>query len=70
MQVKTVFGPVDFSVAQHWPLMASFKELDAYAKSKGGRLPTEPELRAWMECEGGDRTDWEGSNTGLRNWSV
>lgn len=67
-QVKTVFGPVDFAVAQHWPLMASYKELDAVARSKGGRLPTEAELRAWLEHAEGDRVDWEGSNTGLKNW--
>jgi hypothetical protein len=48
--------------------MASYAELDAYARSKGGRLPTEPELRAWLAHAEGDRSDWEGSNTGLKNW--
>jgi hypothetical protein len=50
--------------------MASYAELDAYARSKGGRLPTEPELRAWLAHAEGDRSDWEGSNTGLKNWCV
>lgn len=43
--VKTVFGPVPLSLATDWPVMASFDELDKYAKWKGGRLPTEGELR-------------------------
>lgn len=49
--------------------MASFDEIASYAKSKGGRLPTEAELRFWMDSlEGGDRVDCEGSNVGFKNW--
>jgi formylglycine-generating enzyme required for sulfatase activity len=43
--VKTVFGPVPLSLAADWPVMASYDDLNAYAKWKGGRLPTEGELR-------------------------
>lgn len=68
-QVKTVYGPVSFSIAQHWPLMASYDEHLAFAQHKGGRLPTEAELRVWLDqTPEGDKTDWEGSNTGLKNW--
>lgn len=49
--------------------MASYDELAAFAESKGGRLPTEPELRAWLDVvEEGDRVEWEGSNVGVKNW--
>ena len=43
--VKTVFGPVPLSLATDWPVMASYDDLKAYAQWKGGRLPTEGELR-------------------------
>lgn len=43
--VKTVFGPVPLSLATDWPVMASYDDLNAYAQWKGGRLPTEGELR-------------------------
>src|SRR5579862_8395552 len=43
--VKTVFGPVPLSLASDWPVMASYDDLNSYAKWKGGRLPTEGELR-------------------------
>jgi len=40
--------------------------LDAYAKSKGGRLPTEPELRLFLDMY---EVGYEGGgNVGLRNW--
>ena len=69
IKVKTLYGPIPFAQAQHWPLMASYDELAAFAKSKGGRLPTEPELRAWLDVvPEGDRVEWEGSNVGVKNW--
>jgi L-histidine Nalpha-methyltransferase / hercynylcysteine S-oxide synthase len=43
--VKTVFGPVPLNFAMDWPVMASYDDLNAYAQWKGGRLPTEGELR-------------------------
>lgn len=50
--VKSLYGPVPMSIASSWPLMASRDEICAYAASKGGRLPTEAELRAlWAHAD-------------------
>ncbi|KAJ6262544.1 hypothetical protein Dda_3355 [Drechslerella dactyloides] len=43
--VKTVFGPVPLTYAQHWPVIASYDELNGCAKWMGGRLPTREELQ-------------------------
>lgn len=32
-------------------MITSYDELEAYAKSKGGRIPTETELRLYMDHE-------------------
>jgi len=66
IQVRTLYEPVSMDVARHWPVMASYDILSTYATVKGGRLPTEPELRLFydkFECgyEGG-------ANRGFRNW--
>lgn len=66
--VKSLYGPVAFAYAQHWPLMASYCELAAYAAHRGGRLPTEAELRLWLDTSEGDRTERAGTNVGVRNW--
>jgi len=53
-------------IAKDWPMIGSYDELSAYAKSKGGRIPTEHELRLFL-----DRFDVgyeEGANVGFRNW--
>jgi hypothetical protein len=52
--------------AQHWPVLTSYDNLSTYATVKGGRIPTEPELRMFNEkflsgYEGG-------ANVGFRNW--
>lgn len=65
-QVRTLYGPVPLKIAQHWPLITSYDNLSTYASVKGGRIPTEPELRLFLdkfECgfEGG-------ANVGFRNW--
>lgn len=60
--VKTLYGPVAMSVASAWPLLASRDELCAFAASKGGRLPTEPELHAFWN-ENGTNGD-----IGFKNW--
>ena len=53
-------------IAQHWPLIASYDALSTYAQVKGGRLPTEPELRMFYDkFEAGYAG---GSNIGFRNW--
>lgn len=47
--VRTFYGPVTMTVAQHWPVQASGKQLSAYAAWKGGRLPSQAELRKLMD---------------------
>ena len=66
MLVRTVYGPVSMAVAGNWPVMASYDQLVAYAKSKGGRIPTEPELRLFLDTYQVGYDD--GANTGFRNW--
>lgn len=48
--VRTFYGAVDMTVAQHWPVQASGKQLQAYAAWKGGRLPSHAELRKLMDA--------------------
>ncbi|KAF7315228.1 hypothetical protein MIND_00037200 [Mycena indigotica] len=64
--VRTVYGLVPLDVAAEWPVLTTYEDLEAYAKSKGGRLPTESELQLFLDkfdvgFEGG-------ANTGFRNW--
>ncbi|CDO77155.1 hypothetical protein BN946_scf184657.g30 [Trametes cinnabarina] len=64
--VRTLYGPIPIKTAWKWPLITSFDNLSTYASVKGGRIPTEPELRLFFdkfECgyEGG-------ANVGFRNW--
>ena len=59
-------GPVPMSVAGTWPVLASYDQDEAYAKSKGGRLPTEPELRLFLDTYQVSYDD--GANVGFRNW--
>ena len=68
IMVRTLYGPVSFAIAGRWPLMASKNELDAYAKSKGGRMPSEPELRRLWESAEGPRPDGITANIGFKNW--
>ncbi|KAG6825980.1 hypothetical protein H0H93_016919, partial [Arthromyces matolae] len=66
VKVRTMYGPVSMETAQHWPVLTSYDDLLAYARSKGGRLPTEVELRLFFDTyEVGHEG---GSNTGFRNW--
>ena len=49
-------------VAQYWPIIAPYNSLSIYATAKGGRLPTEPELRLFYDkfnagYEGGTFTE-------------
>ena len=53
-------------IAQHWPVLTSYDHLLAYARSKGGRLPTEPELRLFLDMY--DMGFEGGANVGFRNW--
>lgn len=66
MQVRTLYGPVRMDIAGDWPVLASYDELEAYAKWKGGRLATEPELRLFLDTY--DSGYEGGANVGFRNW--
>ncbi|PPR00441.1 hypothetical protein CVT24_004502 [Panaeolus cyanescens] len=66
IKVRTLYGPVSMEVARDWPVMTSYNDLSTYATVKGGRLPTEPELRLFYDkYESGYGG---GSNIGFRNW--
>lgn len=64
--VRTLYGPVGFDIAKHWPVQAEYDDLSTYARVKGGRIPTVAELQAfWEKYQGG----FVGSaNVGFRNW--
>ena len=66
LQVRTLFGPVPMDIADHWPVLTAYDDLVAYAASKGGRLPTEPELRLFLDLY--DVGFEGGANTGFRHW--
>ncbi|THH27007.1 hypothetical protein EUX98_g7189 [Antrodiella citrinella] len=66
VRVRTLYGPVHMKIAKQWPVVASYDSLSTYASVKGGRIPTEPELRLFydkFDCgyEGG-------ANVGFKNW--
>ncbi len=65
-KVRTIFGPVPFEVARTWPVLTSYDDLACYAKAKGGRLPTEPELRLFLDTY--DIGFEGGANVGFRHW--
>ncbi|CAE6455059.1 unnamed protein product [Rhizoctonia solani] len=66
IRVRTLYGPVHFDVAKHWPLAASYDEIADYARAQGGRLPTDAELVAFRDqCDG---TSVGQGNFGYRNW--
>lgn len=44
--VRTVFGKVPLEYALDWPVMASYDELDGYAKHHGCRIPTFEEVKS------------------------
>ncbi len=44
--VRTVYGPVPFKHALHWPVFASYNELAGCASWMGGRIPTADEARS------------------------
>ncbi|CAE6503684.1 unnamed protein product [Rhizoctonia solani] len=66
IRVRTLYGPVSFDVARHWPLAASYDEIADYARAQGGRLPTEAELLAFRDqCDG---VSVGKGNFGYQNW--
>jgi hypothetical protein len=53
-------------IAQLWPVMADYNSLSDYAIVRGGRLPTEAELRLFYDKS---QSGYEaGRNVGFRNW--
>ncbi|CEL52053.1 Meiotically up-regulated gene 158 protein OS=Schizosaccharomyces pombe (strain 972 / ATCC 24843) GN=mug158 PE=1 SV=4 [Rhizoctonia solani AG-1 IB] len=66
IRVRTLYGPVEFETAKHWPLAASYDEIVAYARAQGGRLPSEAELLAFRDQYDGTRVGK--GNFGYRNW--
>ncbi|EKM80751.1 hypothetical protein AGABI1DRAFT_112491 [Agaricus bisporus var. burnettii JB137-S8] len=66
IKVRTMFGPVPLAYATSWPVLTSYDDLSYYAKCKGGRLPTEPELRIFLDTY--DVGLEEGANVGFRHW--
>jgi len=61
-----MYGPVPMKTAWNWPIMTSYDDLSAYAIVKGGRIPTDPELRLFYDkFEAGYEG---GANWGFRNW--
>ena len=66
INVRTLYGPVEMEYAKHWPCLTAYDDLLAYAQSKGGRLPTEPELRLFLDKY--QISYAEGANVGFRNW--
>ncbi|KAF8918913.1 C-type lectin protein [Mucidula mucida] len=66
VQVRTLYGPVPMDVAYQWPVITTYNDLSRYAMVKGGRLPTEQELRLFLDkFESGYEG---GANVGFRNW--
>jgi len=64
--VRTLYGPVPMKIAQRWPVLTDYNSLSAYAIVRGGRLPTEAELRLFYDkFESGYAG---GRNVGFRNW--
>lgn len=64
--VKTVFGPCPLEFAANWPVCVSGDEASAYAKSKGLRLPTEPELILFRDLF--QDATVKTPNIGFSNW--
>ncbi|KAJ7080553.1 hypothetical protein C8R44DRAFT_653560 [Mycena epipterygia] len=66
MHVRTLYEPIPMKFAQHWPVLTSYSSLSKYVTVQGGRLPTESELRIFLDkFESGYEG---GANLGFRNW--
>ncbi|KAG6829518.1 hypothetical protein H0H92_004320 [Tricholoma furcatifolium] len=66
IKVRTLYGPVPMTIAHHWPVITSYDDLSTYATVKGGRIPTEAELRVFYQTF--DSGYDGGGNVGFRNW--
>jgi L-histidine Nalpha-methyltransferase / hercynylcysteine S-oxide synthase len=67
LMVKTVFGPCPLEAAADWPVSVSGYQAEAYAASKGMRLPTEHELIHFRE-QYQHHKDVKAPNIGFSNW--
>ena len=66
--MRTLYGPVPMEYAKHWPVLTAYDDLATYAAHKGGRIPTEPELRLFLDTY---QVGYEeGANTGFRHWHL
>ncbi|EIN06452.1 hypothetical protein PUNSTDRAFT_105460 [Punctularia strigosozonata HHB-11173 SS5] len=66
LKIRTLHGPISFAIGAEWPVQTSYDNMEAYAQHKGGRLPTEAELRLFLDrYEVGHDG---GANVGFRNW--
>ncbi|EMD31755.1 hypothetical protein CERSUDRAFT_162503 [Gelatoporia subvermispora B] len=65
-KVRTLYGSVPMDVARQWPVLTAHDDLAAYARWKGGRIPTEAELRVFLDMY--QVTYEDGANTGFRAW--
>ncbi|RPD52159.1 hypothetical protein L226DRAFT_574902 [Lentinus tigrinus ALCF2SS1-7] len=66
VRVRTLYGPVPMRYARHWPVLTAYDDLTAYAKHKGGRIPSEAELRLFLDTY--QVSYAEGANAGFRHW--
>ncbi|TIA99977.1 hypothetical protein E3P84_01859 [Wallemia ichthyophaga] len=64
-KVRTLYGLVEFDVAQHWPVQDSLEWLERYAHDKGGRIPNEPELKVLSSVTANDHP---AANVSFGNW--
>ena len=53
-------------IAHLWPVVTDYNSLSAYATNRGGRIPTEAELRLFFDKF--QISYEEGRNVGFRNW--
>ncbi|KAG2182936.1 hypothetical protein INT44_005917 [Umbelopsis vinacea] len=67
LMVKTVFGPCPLAAAADWPASVSGHQAEAYAASKGMRLPTEHELIHFRE-QYQQHQDVKAPNIGFSHW--
>jgi L-histidine Nalpha-methyltransferase / hercynylcysteine S-oxide synthase len=65
-QVRTLYGPVSMEIAREWPVLTAYDDLLLYARHKGGRIPTEPELRLFFDTYEVGHSG--GANVSFRNW--
>jgi len=66
VMVRTLYGPVPMKIAHLWPVVTDYNTLSAYATDRGGRIPTEAELRLFFDKFAISYE--EGRNVGFRNW--